>query len=154
MKTPPLMVIFPVLLLLAAVFVSCSHHPQTLDGSESILKGRQDYVSAHPDGSYNHHILNGEVVKGMNLMEVLASWGLPNSRRHSETGSQEFWYFVSKDKEAGMIRRYELVFHDQLLNDWNVIMSNTAGGYRSGSTADHVTLGDGEQSAKGAVLKK
>ena len=154
MKTPPLMVIFPVLLLLAAVLVSCSHHPRTLDGSDSILEGRQDYVSAHPEGLYNHHILNGEVVKGMSLMEVLASWGLPNSRRHSETGSQEYWFFVSQDKDAGMIRRYELVFQDQLLHNWNVILSNSAGGYMSENAEDHITLGNDEQSTKSTVLKK
>ncbi len=154
MKTPPLMVIFPVLLLLVAVLASCSHHPKTLDGSESIMKGRQDYVTAHPDGLYNSHIMNGEVVKGMNLMEVLASWGLPNSRRHSESGSHEYWFFVSQDKESGMIRRYELIFQDQLLHDWNVALGNTAGGYRSRDATDRVTLGDSEQSAKSTVLKK
>jgi hypothetical protein len=148
------MVIFPVLLLLAVVLVSCSHHPKTFAGGESILKGRQDYVSAHPDGVYNDHILNGEVVKGMNLMEVLASWGLPNSRRHSESGSLEYWFFISQDKEMGMVRRYELVFQDQLLHDWDVVMSSTAGGYQSKESSDHITLGDGEQSTKSTVLKK
>jgi hypothetical protein len=148
------MVIFPVLLLLLAVLVSCSHHPKTLAGSESILQGRQDYVSAHPDGIYNDHIVNGEVVKGMNLMEVLASWGLPNSRHHSESGAQEFWFFVSQEKESGMIRRYELVFEDQLLSDWKVILDSPAGGYHPRKSSDHVTLGDGEQSSKSTVLKK
>jgi hypothetical protein len=148
------MVIFPALLLFAALLASCSHHPKTLDGSESILKGRQDYVNAHPQGTYNDHILSGEVVKGMNLMEVLASWGLPNSRRHSESGSYEYWFFISQDRESGMVRRYELVFQDQMLHDWNVVLDNKAGGYQSQDVSEHITLGDGEQSAKSTVLKK
>jgi hypothetical protein len=79
-----------------------------------------DYIRTYPDGQYNGHIVKGEVVKGMNLMEVLASWGLPNTRKSSESGAYEYWTYYSVDQESGDVRRYKLIFKEQIVVDWQV----------------------------------
>ena len=48
--------------------------------TEYIRMLRQEFFKTHPDGKYNEHIKKGEVVRGMDFLEVLASWGNPDAR--------------------------------------------------------------------------
>ncbi len=154
MRTPPLKLIVPLLLLLIFLFGSCAHNPKTFKETESIMQGRQDYVQLHPDGMYNEHILKGEVVKGMNLMEVLASWGLPNARRRSEGGSREYWTYYTQEEQSGDIREYELVFKEQSLVRWKITLSVAEGGYHPEKQKYPIELGDKGKIKSGEVLKK
>ncbi|NIM19438.1 MAG: hypothetical protein GTO51_03550 [Candidatus Latescibacteria bacterium] len=153
MKTPPLKLILP-LLFLGLVMYACSHCPKSYKETDTIIRSRQEYIRAHPEGPFNNHILNGEVVKGMGLMEVLASWGLPNSRNCSESGAQEFWTYYATGEQTGDIREYVLIFKDQTLSRWKVTLSVAEGGYREQDPSKPVTLGKGEKDAGSDVLKK
>lgn len=106
--------------VLFAMLVSCSHSPKTLRDSEAIRQIRLDYIRNNPDSPYKDYILKGEVVKGMNFMSVLASWGLPNVRRISEGLVYEHWIYYTQDKAAGVWNIYELIFRDQTLVGWKI----------------------------------
>ena len=154
MKTPPLRLIFLLLAVLAVVLVSCSHNPKKFSESETILKDRQDYVQTHPEGLFNNHILTGEIVKGMNPTEVLASWGRPNQREQSENGSYVFWTYYTSEEQTGEITQYELMFRELKLFGWKVIMGPPDGGYLARDPNLPVNLGQIEKSSESNVLRK
>lgn len=114
-----------VLLLVFAVVVavSCSQLPRSTKSPEEMASLRSEYLQNHPDGKYNQHILEGRVVKGMNTLEVLASWGLPNLRRGWKHDNSEYWTYYAKDEHTKQLLSYELVFEEMILSRWVV---NTA----------------------------
>ena len=71
-------------LLLGFAIVSCSHAPKVLNETDTVLQIREDYLRANPNGPFNERIARGEVEKGMNFLEVLAAWGLPDTRGLSQ----------------------------------------------------------------------
>jgi hypothetical protein len=81
---------------------------------------REEYLRNHPDGRYNTLITDGRVVKGMGIIEVLASWGMPNDRRSSETGDTESWAYYARDEATQKLVSYELVFEGKILTRWVV----------------------------------
>jgi hypothetical protein len=81
---------------------------------------RQDYLLANPDGVYNEYITRGEVVRGMNYLEVSASWGIPETRRMSKDQKLEYWTFYEKDDLSGDWTRYTFVFEKGALSDWQM----------------------------------
>lgn len=115
-----------IMILLFALVTSCAHSPRSYKDSEAIKQIRLEYIRSNPDGQHNNHIMKGEVVKGMGFMGVLASWGLPNVRRISESSLYEYWTYFTEDEAAGMWTMYELMFKDQMLVSW-VIDKNIAG---------------------------
>ena len=64
--------------MLVVLLAACSHLPH-MESTDSTSSLRQEYLEMHPDGKYNARIMKGEVVKGMGVIEVLASWGLPSA---------------------------------------------------------------------------
>lgn len=154
MKTPPLKLIFLLLVLFAVAVCSCSHCPKSFSESESILKERQEYVLAHPDGIYNDHIIEGEIVKGMGPTDVLVSWGLPNKRQYSNNGSYVFWTFYTVEEQTGEITQYELVFKEQKLFHWKVFLGPPDGGYTSRDPNLPISLGQIEKESQPNVLRK
>ncbi|UCG51264.1 MAG: hypothetical protein JSW58_13870 [Candidatus Latescibacterota bacterium] len=110
-----------VLLVLAMmVAVSCSQLPRSTKSPEEMANLRSEYLQNHPDGTYNQHIMEGRVVKGMNTLEVLASWGLPNLRRSWKHDNSEYWTYYAKDEHTQRLVSYELVFEERVLHRWVV----------------------------------
>ncbi len=83
---------------------------------------RENYLQNNPDGPHNARITNGEVVKGMGVIEVLASWGLPDVRRSSQQTSAEFWTYYTVDERSQMVSSYDLVFDNRVLSRWVVMI--------------------------------
>lgn len=103
-----------------ALIASCSSLPQSTHLDEGQADLRAEYLENHPDGKFNQHITEGRVVKGMGIVEVLASWGIPNSRRGWKHGDAEYWAYYAKDEHTGQIVSYELIFEEQILSRWMV----------------------------------
>ena len=154
MKAPHLTLICLLLIVCAGVVCSCAHNPKSYSESETILEDRNEYVQDHPDGMYNSHILNGEIVKGMTPTEVLVSWGVPNRRQYSDNGSYVFWTYFELDKQTGEIAQYELIFRQQELFRWKVLLGPPDGGYQTRDPNLPVTLGQIEKESQSNVLKK
>lgn len=106
-----------VTLVLAA---SCSQLPASNRSDEHTTGIRTEYLQNHPDGKYNNYIADGRVVKGMSVVEVLASWGLPNARRAAAKENSEFWTYYAKDEQTQQVVSYELVFLSRVLSKWVV----------------------------------
>jgi hypothetical protein len=81
---------------------------------------REDYVKLHPDGTYNNCIINGEIVKGMGVYDVVASWGLPNVYAVSQVEPKEQWIYYIRDKDTWMVFAYTLTFENDTLQVWHI----------------------------------
>ena len=103
-----------------ALAASCSRLPVSNRSDEHTTSIRAEYLENHPDGKYNTHITEGRVVKGMGVVEVLASWGLPNTRRSVPQDNAEFWTYYAKDQQTQQVVSYELVFQAKVLSRWVV----------------------------------
>jgi len=110
-----------------ALAASCSKLPPSKRSDEHTTSIRAEYLQNHPDGKYNLHIAEGRVVKGMSVVEVLASWGLPNARRSVAQENSEFWTYYAKDDQTKQIVSYELVFQAKMLSKWLVHAQSEAG---------------------------
>ncbi|UCH83444.1 MAG: hypothetical protein JSW50_13445 [Candidatus Latescibacterota bacterium] len=120
------------LVLAAIVAVSCSQLPPSDKSPEEMASIRAEYLENNPNGKYTEYIMEGRVVKGMNTMEVLASWGLPNVRRNWTPDNAEYWTYYARDEHTKKVVSYDLVFENRVLNRWVV---NSAEGYAAGSEA-------------------
>jgi len=81
---------------------------------------REDFVKLHPDCAYRESVLNGEIVRGMNAQEVLASWGLPNVYVVLRTSPTEQWIYYLKDRDSLTMLIYTLTFADDTLQVWDI----------------------------------
>jgi hypothetical protein len=102
----------------SAALTSCATAPPTRTATPAIHDLRDDYFRTFPEGPNNEHIRRGEVVKGMNLFEVLASWGVPDGRVVSSDGSEERWIYVLLDDLSMDWICYEYEFTANALIDW------------------------------------
>ena len=107
-------------LIVLALTASCSQLPQSSRTDEQMASIRAEFLQNHPEGMYNGYIQEGRVVKGMGIVEVLASWGLPNVRRPAPEGEVEFWEYYAKDEQTQRLVSYELVFEGKVLNRWAI----------------------------------
>jgi hypothetical protein len=107
-------------LLGVAAIASCSRLPQSTRSGEQMTSIREEYLRNHPDGRFNTLIMEGRVVKGMGIIEVLASWGIPNDRRSNGAGRTEYWAYYAKDEHTQRFVSYELVFESNELTRWVV----------------------------------
>lgn len=105
-------------LVLPLVLPACSSKPRAINDDPSVIQMRADFLQGHPTGKYNEYISKGEVVRGMNFVEVSASWGLPESRWKSRDRKFEYWSFFGKDEFSGNWSRYTLIFEGEILVDW------------------------------------
>ena len=144
------------LLRLSLLFAACAHAPSALNDDAAVLVMRQDYLSAHPDGRYNAYIAKGEVVRGMNYLEVSASWGVPETRRLSGDKQSEFWTFFGKDDVSGDWIRYTFLFEKGILVDWQVNRHFTKNGTLSewGAVSEGTASVDGQRGSSGLGEKK
>ena len=107
-------------LLLGFTIVSCSHAPKVLNETDTVLQIREDYLRANPNGPFNERIARGEVEKGMNFLEVLAAWGLPDTRGLSQDRKFEYWMYFSQDDLSMDWTQYRFVFEKSALADWEL----------------------------------
>ena len=110
------------------LLTACAHTPDALHSDDSVLMMREDYVNSHPAGKYNEYIDRGQVVKGMNFMEVSASWGIPETRSKSQDTKLEYWTFFGKDEVSGDWTRYTMVFEKGVLTGWDLSRHFTKNG--------------------------
>lgn len=116
--------VLAVAVLLLILLPACSHLPRMPEGAGSDAAAlRQAYFEAHPDGEFNECIRQGEVVRGMNVIEVLASWGVPNMRRAYAHATGQYWTYFVVDDASRRVMSYELVFDDRVLERWNIAQS-------------------------------
>ena len=100
------------------VLASCASRPPVRDVEESVRELRSEYLHANPNGEFNRSIERGEVALGMRFEDVVASWGIPDSRERSGDGVRERWsYTVSDDFSRDWVR-YDLVFEKKALASW------------------------------------
>lgn len=125
-RTPSVALWLPALFL---VFCSCTHNPRMVSGTENdyLLRLRAEYFASNPDGVYNDFIRRGEVVKGMDLLEVLAAWGHPKTRE-KRSPSTEQWFYLSVDEQSKDWFEYTFIFRDGILSDWELTRNLAAGG--------------------------
>lgn len=118
-KTPQFLRVLPVLLVLS--IVACSQTPRMSQENETdyIRMLREEFFKTHPDGQYNERIANGEVVIGMDFLEVLASWGNPNQREKTST-SVEYWIYRDEDEDSKDWVEYRFTFRGNRLDDWEL----------------------------------
>jgi hypothetical protein len=76
--------------------------------------------------------MRSEVVLGMDALEVLASWGVPEKRLAKSSENKEEWTYTSRDKYSPDYVVYELVFVDRLLSRWYIDRSTTGAGVTGG----------------------
>ena len=100
------------------VAASCSHAPRLATVPAKRDDFRVEYLRNNPDGKHNRHIRNGEITKGMSVIEVLASWGLPNTRRTGQVERNEYWTYYSHDIHTDTYTSYALVFQTRVLSRW------------------------------------
>jgi hypothetical protein len=103
-----------------ALAAACAHAPNALNTDDTVSMMREDYVSTHPEGRYNDYIRQGQVTRGMNFLEVSASWGIPETRSRSRDRRFEYWTFFGKDELSGDWTRYTMVFENGILADWEL----------------------------------
>lgn len=114
------------LTILAVGIAGCASVPPTRTETPAIRDLRADYLKEFPNAPHNDHILRGEVVKGMSLYEVLASWGVPDRRLVSDAGKERWVYVLLDDASMDWVC-YEYDFRNNALVDWTTSRSNANG---------------------------
>jgi len=116
----------PTSLLLVSLFAlsvlgcACLSTTERIDTTS--LESREEYINHHPEGQYNDCIRNGEITKGMNIYEVIASWGLPNVYLVSRKEPTEHWIYYIEDNDTRSVMVYTLAFRDDMLAEWDIDM--------------------------------
>ena len=106
------------LVLFAVCLVTSCSQVARIDADPEVETIRAQYLSENPHGQYNDHIARGEIVRGMNFVEVLASWGVPTRRERQKDGVTEAWTYRVHDRDPSDIATYELQFADRMLTGW------------------------------------
>ena len=114
-------------LIAGAILSSCAYSPRAIDENDAVLSIRGDYLRSNPTGTYNDFIRRGEVVKGMNYVEVLAAWGFPESRLRVPERSAEYWRYVSRDEVSRDWIQYTFIFEDNALAEWEMMRQASKG---------------------------
>jgi hypothetical protein len=123
--------------------------------TEYIRMLREEFFKTHPDGQYNEFIARGEVVKGMDFLEVLASWGNPN-KREKPTENVEYWLYHEEDENSLDWVEYKFVFRKNVLEDWELTKHIGEGGIQNltGQTSSSVLSKSGGSAQADKAPKK
>ena len=111
---------------LATGAAGCATMPPSRTETPAISQLREDYFREFPNGPNNDHVRRGEIVKGMTLYEVLASWGIPDRRLATDTGHERWVYVLLDDLSMDWVV-YEYDFRNNALADWTTTRSNQNG---------------------------
>lgn len=117
MRYLPLLLAMPML-----IFVSgCSCTTQVEREEFTSRDAREIFIEGHPESSFQENIRNGEIIRGMNADEVIASWGMPNVYLTSKASDEERFIYYIQDKGGSSVLVYMLDFDDgNILYDWNI----------------------------------
>lgn len=111
--------LFAMSLLIFASGCSCTNQVEREDFTSS--SSREIYIEGHPESTFQENILNGEIIRGMNEDEVIASWGMPNVYLVSRVKDEERFVYYIQDKGANSVLVYALDFdEDNILYNWNI----------------------------------
>ena len=130
-----LLIVLSVSIGLAA---SCTHVPRSPNNSQDTASIRAQYLDNNPHGLYNSQIRNNELAKGMNVIEVLASWGIPDERQWTPSSMKESWTYYARNPYNEDYIVYELVFEDRTLTRWIMDRITAAAGTAGLEVPDHV----------------
>ena len=114
--------------LAIAMTASCAHVPRMSIEDQETTNLRATYLRDHPNGPHNDRIIKGEVARGMDVTEVLASWGVPERRIGKRSNKEEYWIYTARDEYSQNYVVYELVFVDRTLSRWIFDRGNTGSG--------------------------
>jgi len=81
---------------------------------------RENFIENHPDCPFKDYIREGEIVRGMDIYEVIASWGLPNVYVTSKETDYEYWVYYVACENSNSILIYTLKFNGDMLEDWDI----------------------------------
>jgi hypothetical protein len=117
--TPRILRALPFLFIAAAL--ACSQNPRRSETDESdyIRMLRDEFFKTNPNGVYNEYIARGEVVRGMDFLEVLASWGNP-TKREKPSPNMEYWVYLDEDEDSKDWVQYTFLFKKSVLEDWQL----------------------------------
>lgn len=117
MRYLPLLFAMPLLIFVSGC--SCTSHIEREDFTSS--EAREIYIEGHPESAFQENIRNGEIVRGMNGDEIIASWGMPNVYLTSSVNDEERFIYYIQDREASSVLVYMLDFdEDNILYDWDI----------------------------------
>jgi hypothetical protein len=143
-------------LMAVALVFSCSQNPRMDQSSETeyIRMLREEFFKTHPNGVHNEYISRGEVVRGMDFLEGLASWGNP-IKREKPTPNVEYWLYLEEDEDSKDWTQYKFIFRQSVLDDWEMVRHRSEGGLeqRQSQPTDVLTKGSGA-SGTGSKPKK
>jgi len=108
--------------LLFLSMVGCSGISTVERAELTNVESREHYISTNPNSVFCENIRNGEIVRGMDIYEVIASWGLPNVYLVSQKQPHENWIYYVQDQDSRSILIYTLTFDDNLLEGWEIDM--------------------------------
>jgi hypothetical protein len=104
----------------------CATAPPSRTETPAISELRADYFKEFPNSPNNDHVRRGEIVKGMSLYEVLASWGIPDRRLATADGHERWVYVIQDDLSMDWVA-YEYDFRNNAVVDWSATRSNAKG---------------------------
>jgi hypothetical protein len=114
---------------------------------------REEFFKTHPEGKYNEHIANGEVVRGMDFLEVLASWGNPN-KREKPSDAVEYWTYLEEDEDSQDWVQYKFLFRKNVLDDWEVARHVAGAGNTDTTSQSGDVLSKGDAHSSGGLGTK
>jgi hypothetical protein len=127
--------LLPVSSVLLVVIAACG--ASTLRRSQvdfsDLADLRSEYTTRNPDSPYRDNVSRGEIVKGMDVFGVLASWGLPE-RRVPDGAEFERWLYIDSEDAANQPVGYALEFEKGVLKSWDVQRSGV--GLKTRETTD------------------
>jgi len=89
---------------------------------------REEYVKEHPECRFRDNIICGEIVRGMESDEVMASWGMPNVYLISKSSDNEYWVYYVQDENLQSVLIYTLTFNNHNnLDDWDIDIKRFTG---------------------------
>ena len=117
MRYLPLLFAIPLL-----IFVSgCSCTSQVEREEFTSIEAREIFIDGHPESTFQENIRNGEIIRGMNEDEVIASWGMPSVYLTSSVRDEERFIYYIQDRGASSVLVYMLDFDgDNILYDWDI----------------------------------
>jgi hypothetical protein len=108
--------------LLVVVMLGCSGVSMVEQANLTRLESREHFIELNPNSLFCESIRNGEIIRGMNIYEVIASWGLPNVYLVSQKDPSENWIYYVEDSDTRSILIYTLTFREDLLETWEIDM--------------------------------
>jgi hypothetical protein len=98
----------------------CSCVSQMERANLTTAESRERYVSSNPGSQFKLNVANGEIVRGMSINDVVASWGLPNVYVVAKEKPREHWIYYMYEESTNSILEYTLSFSADTLEDWDV----------------------------------